>query len=104
MAGLGRALVVAWRADLQAPSRLPEVDVVLPTAQTVSVTTTPTLAARGVTSLANHGGRVAKVTGKERVISVWFMMFCDEKGEEALRVCRVLLTSLNSFRRSCFPA
>lgn len=67
MTGLGTAaMVVAGRAALQAPSPLPQVDIAIPTAQTVSVTTTPTLATRGVTSLANHGGGVAKVTEKRR--------------------------------------
>lgn len=58
-------LVEAWRAALQALSPLPHVDVVLSTAQTVSVTATPAVSTRGVTLLANHGGGVAKVTEKE---------------------------------------
>lgn len=67
MTGLGLAvLVVAWGAAPQAPSPLPQVDVVLPTAQTVSVTSTPTLATGGVTSVTHHGGGVAKVTERER--------------------------------------
>lgn len=67
MTGFGpTVLVVAWRAALQALPPLPQVDVVLPTAQTVSVTRTPTLAAGGVTPLANHRGGVAKVTEKQR--------------------------------------
>lgn len=61
--GLGPSvLVVVWRAALKALSLLPQVDVALPTEQTVSVTTTPTLGTRGVTSLTDHGGGVAKVT------------------------------------------
>lgn len=74
MTGLGPAvLVVAWRAALQAFSPLHQVDVTLPTVQTVSVTTTPALATRGVTSFAKHGGGVAKVTEKERgyLLSLW---------------------------------
>ncbi len=67
MTGLKKAvLVVTLRAALQALSPLPHVDVVLTTAQTVPVAMTPTLAAGGVTSLASHGGFVAKVTEKER--------------------------------------
>ena len=67
MTGLRQGvLVVAWRASAQALPLLPQVDVVLPTAQTVSVTMTPTPVAGGVTSLAHHGGSVAKVTEKEK--------------------------------------
>lgn len=67
MTGLRPAvLVVVWRAALQALSPLLHIYIVLPTAQTVSVTTTPTLSTRGVTSLANHAGGVAKVAEKER--------------------------------------
>ena len=58
-------LVVGWRAALQALSPLPQVDVVLPTTQTVPVTTTRTLATGGVAALADHRGGVAKVTEKE---------------------------------------
>lgn len=67
MTGLGPAVLVeAWGAALQAPSPLSQVDVVLPTAQTVSATSTPALATGGVTSVTHHGGGVAKVTEKER--------------------------------------
>lgn len=73
VAGLGRALlVVAWRAALQALSPLPQVDVLIPTAQTVPVAATPTLAASGVTAIANHGRGVSKVTAEQS----WFTFQC----------------------------
>lgn len=55
-------MVVGLRAALQATSPLPQVDIVLPTTQAVSASTTPTLATRGVTALTNPGGGVAEVT------------------------------------------
>lgn len=86
MTGVGVAVfVVAWRAALQALSRLPQVDVVVPTAQTVSVTTTPTLVARGVTLVTNHGAGVAKVTEKERGY-LFVLLFSVMKKERRL-VC-----------------
>lgn len=75
---------VAWRAALEALSPLPQVEVVLPTVQTVFVTTTPTLVTRWVTSITNHGGGIAKVTEKERGCLVCFLI---KKGKETLCVC-----------------
>lgn len=57
--------IVAWRASLQALSPLAQVYITVTAAQTVSVTTTPTLATRRVTVIASHGGGVAEITGKQ---------------------------------------
>ena len=82
--GLGPAvMVVAWRAAPQALSRMPQVDVPIPTAPTISVTRTPTLATRGVTALASHVAEVAIVTKKEKGCFVNFFMFFNEKGERS---------------------
>lgn len=58
-------LVEAWRTSLQTLSPPLHEDEFLSTAQTIPVATTPTLVARGVTSLTSHGGGVAKVTEKD---------------------------------------
>lgn len=58
-------LVEARRAGSLALSPVPHEDVVISTAQTVCMTTTPAVLTRGVTSLTDHGGGVAKVTKEE---------------------------------------
>lgn len=66
MTGLGPSVfIVAWRASLQTLPPLSQVYIAVTTTQTVSVTTTPTLATRGVTVLTSHGGGVAEITERD---------------------------------------
>lgn len=109
VAGLGPAvLVVACRAALQALSLLLEVHMVPPAAQTICIPTTPALAARRVTVLANHGGFIAEVTEKREgyQLSLFFLAKGRERRlsvNQQVYLC-VLLTLLNSPQRSWFPA
>lgn len=75
-------LVVSWRAALQALPPLLHVDIALSAAQTVSATTTLTLATGRVTALTHHGGCVAKVTEKEKEDICLLHGICFIKGCE----------------------
>lgn len=66
-------LVEARRAASLALSPVPQEDVVISTAQTVCTTTPPAVFTRGVTSLTDHGGGVAKVT---KIGGKRFNMWC----------------------------
>lgn len=69
-------LVETWRAASLALAPVPQEDVVISTAQTVCMSTTPAVLTRGVTLLTDHGGGIAKVTKGRGGGGNKFKMWC----------------------------
>lgn len=102
-------LVVSWRAALQALPPLLHVDIALSAAQTVSATTSLTLATGRITALTHHGGFVPKVTEKEKEdICLLHGVFLLKDVRLLLRFASTslffCLTPLSRFRRRSLPA